>query len=194
MGSWMESTDKKLGIVVSVVILIIIASIVLFPYPSEAEKMVINSNDLGGYGSQGTHWQSWSKRVAAFHDENYTSSVFVQLDLQSPGNQSLMVWVQLWVFGSRNDSIDYFMRNYYVQDLQHGGSIGDISVSWYGNESSYERSHLYFIEDTVCVMIQVWQWQNGVKISNDVMTSASNLANIQIEKIDQYLAQHPEAN
>ncbi len=184
-------------IAVAVVTLIIISSIIFFPYPSDAEKMVINANDLSGYGPQGTQWKSYSERVAPFHEENYTSAVFVQLNLfLNADNESLMVWVQLWSFSSKNDSLEYFMRNYYVPNLQHGGSTGDISVSWYENESGHERSTLYFIEDKVCVMIRVWQSPDyyGVKINNDVMITAFHLANIQLDKIDRYLAQHPGAS
>jgi hypothetical protein len=190
MGS---KEDQKLAVFVTIALVILILGIILFPYPTEAEKMVINSDDLHGYGGPGTYWTSYNEKIAPFHSENYTSGVFTYLYLENTVNESIAVWMDLRVFDSESDCNDYFLKYFYVPGLQHGGSVGDDSVSWYSNDT-YAGFRLIFIKDEVCVDIHVMYWAYSEQRSYDPLTIAFDLAHIQLQKIDQYLAQHPGAS
>jgi len=185
----MDSSDKKLGIVVAAVILIIISGIVLFPYPTDAEKMVIKSADLKGF-KDGFEWKGWIGGVLtmAGSSGNTSSEVVYWLNANAL-NESFIIQEELTVFNS-NEACTRYFDDYPPQN--DSMQVGDGSHGWYDNWT-YANFRLAFVRQNVYVWLDVNQFPSGYSV-HDPRTIAYELAQLQLDKIEQYLAQHPGAS
>ncbi|MDD1756044.1 MAG: hypothetical protein LUQ39_04330 [Methanomassiliicoccales archaeon] len=142
--------------------------------PSEAERTVIGASDLAGY-AQG---DSGEQGADSLGEANLTSGAYSILS-----NNGSWVLAQLLIFNSKEACEDYF------QPWPHFGiQVGDESLGYYDNSSGTSEYRLVFIKKNVFVDFSVRSY------ASDPRSIALELAQVQIQKVDQYLARHPGAS
>lgn len=175
----MESKNQKIVIAIVIAAIIILAGIIFVlinqePEPSPAEQMTLQPKDIGPGWSGGDTMQFPMDQV------NESSICTAEL-----GNNTINLYLRIDVFNTTNDSQNAFVR--FRSELP--GSYENISL---GDEAVFfpqgtSIPGVIFVTGTVTAWVQTqafpgYEWQKNATI---------DIALLQLDKIDQYLASHP---
>lgn len=182
----MDSKTQKI-ISVAVIIIVVIAgiAIVLFsnePETSEARAMILDANDV--QASQGGDWNQTLIQDVNYI-ENATSGALSEM------KNATLTEAHIWVYVFDNDSASHAAFLNWIARQPFNDTdplIGNESCTSWAGDSWYVI--LTFRKANVLVGIALHQ----VTIVSWLNDSAISLAQFQLQKIDQYLAQHPGAN
>jgi hypothetical protein len=178
----MVSRNQKIAVVtIAAIILLASVAFILTNEPAEptpAEQMILLPSDIGlGWGASST--LQWPM------DQVNESSIC----LADLGNSTIDLDLRIDVFNSTNDSHNAFHR--WLSDLPpipfENISLGDEAV-YFPQGTSIPG--VIFVRGYVTAWVQTqafpgYIWQKNATI---------DIASLQLQKIDQYLAQHPGAS
>jgi hypothetical protein len=194
----MESKNQKIVVAIVIAAIIILAGTAFLlinqePEPSLAERMTLTSSDMPGTG-----WKDFS--IPYDPKIPNASSVYaheiVNLTYTETGLTGLDVREQVIVFNSTNDSRSAFMN--WRLDIEGDPGIEGCENMALGDAAVYfpmgSILGVIFVKGSVTAWLntqgpieqrQAYDWQRNATI---------DIALLQLQKIDQYLAQHPGAN
>jgi hypothetical protein len=188
MGSWMDrKTQQILAVVVIIIVIIAGLAIVLLnnePETSEARTIILDANDVKA--STGEYW--WQIQIGDMpylDDVNATSEAFSFIR-----NESILTvdfYVNVFDNGtschqSMLNGLSMYTWNVTaspIGDESYNLTTGDPSLIW-----------LAFREGRALIWISLTHYN----AESWLYESAVQLAELQLEKIDQYLAEHPGAS
>ncbi len=193
----MDSKSKKITAMSIAVIVIFtsIAAVIIYvvslPKPTEAESMILDPQDIG------TDWNGWDQSSVNIEIySNETSSIYRELQNTTIGIKDIV-----HVFDRENDSLAAYDK--LNSELK--------SSSFYKNITFLTGDNAYFsFGDKVCyyeydgfphLNIQINRTMTVLWINDDNFCmkvwyefALFEIAGLQADKIDQYLAQHPGAS
>ncbi|MDD1747275.1 MAG: hypothetical protein LUQ16_05900 [Methanomassiliicoccales archaeon] len=144
------------------------------PETSPAEQMALQSSDLG----PGWQWDGASQ----FPMDQVNESSICHANL---GNDTIALYLRIDVFNSTNDSHNAFIRwRSGVAGSYDNISLGDMAI-YYPQGSSLPG--VIFVRGYVTAWVQTQSFPGYTWQKNATM----DISLLQLQKIDQYLAQHP---
>jgi hypothetical protein len=196
----MDSKYKKMAIALVIVIIVIVAGIALAiqlqaPSQSASDKMILTVGDFSSPG-----WSLQDRQPYSSHFwENITCSTYSVLK-----NETEYVHIEIIVFNMAQDA-----RSWYKQDVSSflltvgqnitgTTMIGDACtlVNRTDNLGDYDlrmaRSNVWSSISVTSIAPFATTWQEYYPPWK--YNAIVDIAQLQLEKIDQYLAQHPGAN
>ena len=174
----MVSENKKIATIYIVVLIILAFTIyVLFPSnrspeSSPAEQMILKPSDIG---------PDWIYTPPIRGEANMNSNCYAYLN-----NDTIRLNIIIDVFNSTSDSREVFdLRSAWVFGSENI-NLGDGAI-YFLEGTSYPRPNVIFIRSYVLAQVETiafidYVWQKNATI---------DIAFLQLQKIDQYLAQHP---
>ena len=181
-------TEKIVAIVVIAIIIIAVCTFLLVnrqPDISDAQAMIITADEVNA--SLGGNWI----QSGFGSDFKYIQSAKSEIKCEMMNQTIDLFWILLGVFDNESDGHKAML-----------GWLGDSAIAFYptdaqiGNESytcwtgNSDHVYLIFREKNVIVWYTI-----GMPYAVDWLDETSiSIAQLQLNKIDQYLAQHPGAS
>jgi hypothetical protein len=196
----MDNKYKKMAIALVIVIIVIVAGIALAiqlqaPSQSASDKMILT---VGDFSSPNWELMQTHSTSDSLHNETCSTGSLLK-------NDTLQIAVDLVVFSGVQDALNYY-RNFlstfllvYGQNITGPIKVGD-AFTMVNRTDSQVCYQLMMLRSNVWVAISVitispiysGSWQEYCPVWK--FNATVDIATLQLEKIDQYLAQHPGAS
>jgi hypothetical protein len=174
-------------VIMTIIIGLYLASIQTVPQ-TEAQEMILKPDDLG-YG--------WSGKQTAAEENVANLTSMSYWDLRRQNSTPFTIDLSVWVYNQTGDCREQFESG----SIMYGGfhnytlvPIGDLGFYYEADQIVQNGTgcpRLWFLRGSILCTIMVYSapgpcpWYEGVIF---------DIANLQLDKIDQYLAQHPGAS
>jgi len=196
-------SDSTKTIAVVIVLGVVLAATSTLFMRMDANEMTLKARDVG------PGWQEGWRQSPIF-PANITNTInltFSEITIMS--NETSIISAELWVFESPEASLGWFQNKTIFIHWGEDAGVGDLGCIYrYGGNVAYIVSidgrvfqanssnivGLMFIEANVLSIITVSVKGVDTPTQPWIWNFAVELGMIQLEKIDQYLAQHPGAS